>query len=1099
MTTTDEFQKVPNFFMSKEKENKKYSTNPRYIDFMQTHFTAGDIEQFNMYRDPTNGINPNPFFDKSLNVWNEESIGENLDWKKYSNITTEAIDETFLYIFEKFKKGVFIKIKDNKLDVFLPFSKHNYINEWSNRIKVNNSFHDIKEFMIYASKIQGYNIKPGQVNSYVSKWYANNCLIRSEFPTGENDRCIPNLKDLLLTLCEKRVVPDIELFFNRRDFPLIKRDDTEPYDHIFDSEKFPLISHRYKKYCPILSMVTTNTNADIPFPTMEDWARVSHQEHSKLFAPDFKEYKYNFNNNWDSKKPTAVFRGASTGCGVTVDTNPRLKLASLSKNSPVEDGFPLLDAGITKWNCRPRKIMNHEFLELINPNNFDFKLAQFLSPLQQSNYKYIINVDGHVSAFRLSLELSMGSVILLQDSKYRVWFRKFLKEYVHYVPIKEDLSNLFEQIRWCRENDEKCKEIASNARLFYDTYLTEKGILDYVQILFFNIKNVIGTYYYNYKSIKDIIYQKQLENLSNSVTPIDIKLVYPFNKRNINSMGGLEIFLNRHNMPLDQLLNKKEIHKSKDSIIHTYYLDKLLLNTKTSKRKCELVNETFIGLNCVNKLLREIPNFKYTFGLDNSVLFTEHIDGIIFSEYIKKCSIEDFIAVIKILFLSLSVAQEKYGFVHNDLTSWNIIIKTLPKKESFIYQFKDQVYVIETTILPIIIDYDRSHAIIDEIHYGIVNRFSSSTFQDCFCMVINSVYEFSLRKINEKELSILLYIINFITETDFYSKKITTFEELTNFLNINKKYNEIVYKNKCDLESFEPCDYFIYLESLPKSSSIDIKNIDGIKSHKDYIYVNPLFYYDIIVSQDSHNHIIEYIDKIEHQVMYVIDNFLVNYIYYIHSVNQIYKIMNNLKHFIETCKKNDTNEYFIEIRNCDRVIKRLETQMEYKQIKQETPTCGHFIETNPSNTNTVFCKICNKDFEKLKFLSKLVASPYYNPNFSLSKYNDHTFSIPSKILSILQGNSDLRNEKLVCIRYMVRDILLYEQPYTIQNEKEFAKKYGSILRNLSPLAIINHNSNIKTLKFLSKEIYQKDKEELELLPEPPLKILNTLKNILILS
>ena len=61
-------------------------------------------------------------------------------------------------------------------------------------------------------------------NIPVNKWYANNCLIRSEFPTGENDRCIPNLKDLLLTLCEQRIVPDIELFFNRimKDFILLQ-------------------------------------------------------------------------------------------------------------------------------------------------------------------------------------------------------------------------------------------------------------------------------------------------------------------------------------------------------------------------------------------------------------------------------------------------------------------------------------------------------------------------------------------------------------------------------------------------------------------------------------------------------------------------------------------------------------------------------------------------------------------------------------------------------------------------------------------------------------------------------------------------------------
>ena len=31
---------------------------------------------------------------------------------------------------------------------------------------------------------------------------------------------------------------------------------------------------------------------------------------------------------------------------------------------------------------------------------------------EQSNYKYIIHIDGHVSAYRLGKELSLGSTIL---------------------------------------------------------------------------------------------------------------------------------------------------------------------------------------------------------------------------------------------------------------------------------------------------------------------------------------------------------------------------------------------------------------------------------------------------------------------------------------------------------------------------------------------------------------------------------------------------------------------------------------------------------------------------------------------------------------
>ena len=63
-----------------------------------------------------------------------------------------------------------------------------------------------------------------------------------------------------------------------------------------------------------------------------------------------------------------------------------------------------------------------------------------------------------------------------------------LVEYVHYIPIKEDLSNLLEKIKWCRENDSKCKEIARNARDFYDQYLNKNSILDYLQKVLCELK-----------------------------------------------------------------------------------------------------------------------------------------------------------------------------------------------------------------------------------------------------------------------------------------------------------------------------------------------------------------------------------------------------------------------------------------------------------------------------------------------------------------------------------------------------------------------------------------------------------------------------------
>ena len=56
-----------------------------------------------------------------------------------------------------------------------------------------------------------------------------------------------------------------------------------------------------------------------------------------------------------------------------------------------------------------------------------------------------------------------GSVLLFVDTNTEEWFYKDIKAWVHYVPVKNDLSDLIHRIEWLRENDHKAKQIAENA------------------------------------------------------------------------------------------------------------------------------------------------------------------------------------------------------------------------------------------------------------------------------------------------------------------------------------------------------------------------------------------------------------------------------------------------------------------------------------------------------------------------------------------------------------------------------------------------------------------------------------------------------------
>ena len=75
-------------------------------------------------------------------------------------------------------------------------------------------------------------------------------------------------------LCAHRNIPDIDLFVNVKDFPLLKKDLTEPFNHIYNSKTQP-IQNPKDKYYPILSFNSNTSFTDIPIPTNHEWQVVT--------------------------------------------------------------------------------------------------------------------------------------------------------------------------------------------------------------------------------------------------------------------------------------------------------------------------------------------------------------------------------------------------------------------------------------------------------------------------------------------------------------------------------------------------------------------------------------------------------------------------------------------------------------------------------------------------------------------------------------------------------------------------------------------------------------------------------------------------------
>ena len=99
-------------------------------------------------------------------------------------------------------------------------------------------------------------------------------------------------------------------------------------------------------------------------------------------------------------------------------------------------------------------------------------------------YKYQLNLDGTVAAFRFPYLLAGDSLVFKQDSKYYEHFYGDLQPWVHYIPVKSNLENLVERLKWALENEGKAQEIAQAGQMYARTNLMPQDIFCYHANLF---------------------------------------------------------------------------------------------------------------------------------------------------------------------------------------------------------------------------------------------------------------------------------------------------------------------------------------------------------------------------------------------------------------------------------------------------------------------------------------------------------------------------------------------------------------------------------------------------------------------------------------
>ena len=235
-------------------------------------------------------------------------------------------------------------------------------------------------------------------------------------------------------LARRAKIPDLEIIVNLGDWPLIKT----------GSGSLARL--------PMISWCGSEDTEDMLVPTYElteaSIECMGRQSLDVLASLGRNEVA------WEDKVETLFWRGRDSN-------RNRLKLAKISK-----ENSDLINASITAFfffRDEEAKLGKSPHVPF-----FDF-----------FNYKYQLCIDGTVAAYRLPYLLAGGSVVFKQESKYYEHYYKDLHPWKHFIPVKEDLSDLVEKIEWAKNNDAKARKIAENARQFAINNLLPDHVLCY--------------------------------------------------------------------------------------------------------------------------------------------------------------------------------------------------------------------------------------------------------------------------------------------------------------------------------------------------------------------------------------------------------------------------------------------------------------------------------------------------------------------------------------------------------------------------------------------------------------------------------------------
>lgn len=159
---------------------------------------------------------------------------------------------------------------------------------------------------------------------------------------------------------------------------------------------------------------------------------------------------------WEKKLNKGFFRGSRT-------SSQRDPLVLLSRKEP-----NLVDAQYTKnqaWRSKE--------------DTLGYEPASEIPLVDHCDHKYLFNFRGVAASFRFKHLFLCDSVVFHVGDDWLEFFYPAMKPWVHYIPVKQDLSDVKELLEFAQENDDVVHEIAKRGRQFIWDHLRMEDVSCY--------------------------------------------------------------------------------------------------------------------------------------------------------------------------------------------------------------------------------------------------------------------------------------------------------------------------------------------------------------------------------------------------------------------------------------------------------------------------------------------------------------------------------------------------------------------------------------------------------------------------------------------